>query len=200
LYFRARFSTGAYSLSQLPKDSVSEVAFAGRSNCGKSSAINTITRNSRLARTSKTPGRTQQINYYRLGDQRYLVDLPGYGYAKVSQKLRDHWRHTLQNYFRSRSALRGLLLIMDIRQPLTELDWLMVEACDQARIPFHCLLTKADKLSKGAGKQAQADASRELDSQGLQVTLQLFSATKALGVERVHQMLDGWLGLSPDVL
>lgn len=178
------------NLGQLPEDSGKEVAFAGRSNVGKSSVINTITGNRHLARTSKTPGRTQQLNYFGLDGQKRLVDLPGYGYARVSQRVQQHWSKLLDRYFRERRSLVGLVLVMDIRHPLKAYDTQMLEWCDSVGLPVHILLNKSDKLSRGA-----ANACLQMISQQIRygnVQLQLFSALKRTGLEQVRQVLDQW--------
>ncbi|HEB94511.1 MAG TPA: YihA family ribosome biogenesis GTP-binding protein [Gammaproteobacteria bacterium] len=201
LYQRVQFIMGAHSLTQLPPDQGIEIAFAGRSNAGKSSAINKITGQKSLARTSKTPGRTQQINFFKLDEMRHIVDLPGYGYAKVSEKVKRHWQKTLGDYLRQRQSLRGLILMMDIRHPFTEFDRQMLAWCQHEGMPTHILLTKADKLGRGAASSAlqkvrntlvkEFGAARE-DSW---VTVQLFSALKGTGVEEALDILDAWFEL-----
>jgi GTP-binding protein len=192
VYFKAHYSGSTYSLSQLPPDKGIELAFAGRSNAGKSSAINTITRQRGLARVSRTPGRTQMINHFIVDEGRFLVDLPGYGYAKVPQKTRHHWQHALQAYLTTRASLRGLLLVMDIRHPLQESDWQMIEWCSTAGLDLHILLTKADKLSRVAANQTLRATAQELETAGVQASLQLFSAHDQAGLEDVHTLLDEW--------
>jgi GTP-binding protein len=193
LYCRAEFTTAAYNLKQLPEDSRAEVAFAGRSNAGKSSAINTITRHGKLARTSKTPGRTQEINYFGLGDGLYLADLPGYGYAKVPKKQLEHWRHTLTQYLVSRKPLRCLILVMDIRHPLTDYDWLLINAAQRGGVGLHCLLTKADKLSRSQANAVLMKSRDELAEAGIEATLQTFSSLKKQGIDDAHELLDMYL-------
>jgi GTP-binding protein len=193
---QAAFLISAAKVDQCPDDSGFEVAFAGRSNAGKSSALNTLT-HANLARTSKTPGRTQLLNFFRLDDERRLVDLPGYGYAKVPIPLKQHWQHHLEAYLGSRESLVGVVLLMDIRHPLTDFDRLMLDWAAASRMPMHILLTKADKLAFGAAKNALLKVQREI-RQGWgedNVSLQLFSAPKRQGVEEAHQVLAGWLGL-----
>ncbi|MGH1487709.1 MAG: ribosome biogenesis GTP-binding protein YihA/YsxC, partial [Cellvibrionaceae bacterium] len=148
-YKTAEFAQSAPDLARCPKEGGAEVAFAGRSNAGKSSAINTLTGNRKLARTSKTPGRTQLINYFKIDDERYLVDLPGYGYAKVPMKMKREWDKNLSEYLRERQSLRGLILLMDIRRPMQEFDTMMLNWAVEAEMPVHILLTKMDKLKKG---------------------------------------------------
>lgn len=204
LYQQASFVSGAHTLSQLPPDEGMEVAFAGRSNSGKSSAINRITGQKALARTSKTPGRTQQINYFALDAQRALVDLPGYGYAKVSGKVKRHWQHTLEAYLLQRQALRGLVLMMDIRHPFTDFDRQMIHWCQHSGMPLHILLTKADKLSRGAAGNALQQVRRVLAQEyGVAreqpwATVQLFSALKGTGVEEAWGQLDRWFAMGPE--
>lgn len=181
-------------LDQLPLDEGAEVAFAGRSNAGKSSALNVLTEQKSLARTSKTPGRTQMINYFSLDEERRLVDLPGYGYAKVPEKVKRHWVATLEDYLQQRQCLRGLVMLMDIRHPLTDFDRVMLAWCRQAQMPVHVLLTKADKLKRGAAKTALLTVRRELQNDYPDATIQLFSALKREGVDEAYKVLDHWLG------
>ena len=151
---RAKFLLSAPTLRQCPEDSGCEVAFAGRSNAGKSSAINTLTDNKNMARTSKTPGRTQLINYFEVGQDKRLVDLPGYGYAKVPKAVKAKWDHHLAEYLQLRQSLVGLILLMDIRHPLQDYDQQMLNWAAQAGLPVHILLTKADKLKRGPAKSS----------------------------------------------
>lgn len=201
-YQNAVFVTGAHALNQLPPDQGVEVAFAGRSNSGKSSAINRITGQNRLARTSKTPGRTQQINFFRIDEGRHIVDLPGYGYAKVSEKVKRHWQGTLESYLRKRGALKGLVLMMDIRHPMTEFDCQMLGWSHYTSMPVHILLTKSDKLGRGAAGNVLQKVRRILTEEyGVEredpwVTVQLFSALKGVGVDEVREKLDLWFGFS----
>jgi GTP-binding protein len=190
VYFNTTFTKSARTLDQLPQDSHAEVAFAGRSNSGKSSAINVITRNRKLARTSKTPGRTQLINHFEVTPGQYLVDLPGYGYAKVSKSQLAHWRTTLGGYLLSREPLRCLIIVMDIRHPLSDHDWRLIDWAMQAQIDLHCLLTKSDKLSRGAARNTLLNTSARLEQDGIECTLQIFSALKKTGVEDAHELLD----------
>ncbi|EPC00053.1 GTP-binding protein YsxC [Litchfieldella anticariensis FP35 = DSM 16096] len=194
-YQTARFLTSAPTLAQCPPDLGCEVAFAGRSNAGKSSAINALTQQKALARTSKTPGRTQLINFFSLAgdDACRMVDLPGYGFAKVPEKVKLEWQRHLAEYLRERQSLRGLVLVMDVRHPLTEFDEMMLGWADDKDMPVHILLTKADKLKSGAVKNAlQQVRSRLRDWEDL-VSVQLFSALKRQGVEEAHERLDDWL-------
>ncbi len=192
VYFSAAFETSAADSRQCPV-AKAEVAFAGRSNAGKSSAINTLTRNGKLARTSKTPGRTQLINHFALGDGRFLVDLPGYGYAQVSKARQRAWQVALSRYLVHREALRGLVIVMDIRHPLTDSDWTLIDLQQQGSAALHVLLTKSDKISRNLGKQTLERVRRELEEAGVEATLQDFSALKQTGVDDVHAVLDGWL-------
>lgn len=194
-YVSARFLISAPSLASCPADSGAEVAFAGRSNAGKSSAINVITQQKALARTSRTPGRTQLINFFSLGEnsQCRLVDLPGYGFAKVPEKVKLEWQRHLAEYLQKRASIKGLVLVMDVRHPLTEFDLTLLDVADERELPVHILLTKADKLKRGAAKAAlQLVRTRLQEWQDL-VTIQLFSALKREGVEEAHQRLDQWL-------
>jgi GTP-binding protein len=168
------------------------VAFAGRSNAGKSSALNTITNRKSLARTSKTPGRTQHLVFFRLNDETRLVDLPGYGYAKVPEKMKLTWGQAMAEYLQTRKSLRGLILLMDVRHPLTEFDQQMLEWCHHAEMRVHILLTKADKLKRGPAQSTLLKVKQTLAHYPL-VTLQLFSSLKKQGVEEAREKLKNWL-------
>jgi GTP-binding protein len=192
-YRKAAFLTSAAKVSQCPPDLGWEVAFAGRSNAGKSSAINSLTQNHKLARTSRTPGRTQLINFFEVGEEQRIVDLPGYGYAKVPQKIKDEWNKQLENYLRERQSLRGLILLTDIRHPLQPFDQQMLGWAEQAQMPVHLLLTKCDKLSKGAGKQTLMQVRAKLAHMGELINCQLFSALKHQGHDELIAVLDRWL-------
>jgi GTP-binding protein len=194
-YRRARFLTSAARLDQVPPDAGMEVAFAGRSNSGKSSALNTLCQQKSLARTSKTPGRTQLLNFFELDGMRRLVDLPGYGYAKVAQATKRRWQGSLEAYLTERRCLRGLLLLMDCRHPMKEFDCKMLEWNAQHGLPAHILLTKADKLKRGAAANALRQVRRELGALAGQASVQLFSALKHLGIDEAHAVLDRWLEL-----
>ena len=192
---QADFMISAAKVDQCPPDEGFEVAFAGRSNAGKSSALNTLTHAS-LARTSKTPGRTQLLNFFRLDDERRLVDLPGYGYAKVPIPLKQHWQRHLEAYLGSRESLAGLILMMDIRHPLTEFDCMMLDWSLASHMPMHILLTKADKLAFGAAKNALLKVRQDIrKGWGEGVSIQLFSAPKRQGIEEAQAVLAQWLGL-----
>lgn len=197
LYRQARFLCSAHALRDLPPDQGQEVAFAGRSNAGKSSALNAITDQRSLARISKTPGRTQLINVFPCSDTIALVDLPGYGYAKVPAKLRGHWEQTLPAYLAEREALRGLILIMDCRHPMQAFDESMLAWSQAAGLPVHILLTKADKLSRGKAQQTLLAVRRQLDEHFPGVSVQLFSAQTRQGVAEAHAVLDRLFGLAP---
>ncbi|QIL90652.1 ribosome biogenesis GTP-binding protein YihA/YsxC [Microbulbifer harenosus] len=194
---RAQFLTSAPTLAECPEDSGAEVAFAGRSNAGKSSAINALTNNGKLARTSKTPGRTQLINFFSLTEHQRLVDLPGYGYAKVTRSMKDEWQRHLAFYLEQRRCLKGLVLLMDIRQPLKEFDLHMLTWAVSSGLPAHILLTKADKLKNGPANNARFAVEKELKALNLftNVTVQTFSATKRQGLEKLEQRLNQWLAL-----
>lgn len=186
----ARFQTSAQHLQQSPPDTGAEVAFAGRSNAGKSSAMNALTRNSKLARTSKTPGRTQLINYFTLStDNCRLVDLPGYGYAKVNRDMKEDWERNIGEYLADRLSLRGIVLVMDVRHPMTEFDEMMVRWAIQTQMPLRALLTKSDKLKKGPAKTTLMKVRSQLQSQANWLSAQLFSSLKKEGVAE----LEGWL-------
>lgn len=197
LYRRAQYSGSATQLSQLPPDDGYEVAFAGRSNAGKSSAINTITDIKSLARTSKTPGRTQMINFFDLDQSRSIVDLPGYGYAKVPEKMKLNWQKTLAKYLETRQCLRGLMLMMDIRHPLKDFDLQMIAWANQAELPVHILLTKSDKLKFGAAKQTMMKVISDLKKDKLSATVQLFSSLQKTGKEDAIAKLDQWFEVEP---
>lgn len=179
--------------SGLPAPDGPEVAFAGRSNAGKSSAINTLVGHTRLAFVSKTPGRTQLINYFKLVHGGFLVDLPGYGYAQVPVEVRRAWAGLIERYLKERESLVGLVLIMDARHPLTQLDWNMIEWFSVSGKPMHVLLTKADKLTRSAQAATLADVRRQLSGMGDQVTVQLFSSLKKTGVDDVGVVVAPWL-------
>lgn len=197
LYRAAYYNGSATQLSQLPDDTGYEVAFAGRSNAGKSSAINTITGIKSLARTSKTPGRTQMINFFALDEARSLVDLPGYGYAKVPEKTKLRWQETLAQYLETRDCLRGMILLMDIRHPLKAFDQQMLLWAQAAALPVHILLTKSDKLSRGAAQSALAGVKRELQTLQIEASVQSFSSLKKQGRDNVIQKLDEWFEIPP---
>ena len=197
-YQRACFLTAAERLDQAPADTGREVAFAGRSNAGKSSAINTLCHQRQLARTSKRPGRTQLLIFFELDDKRRLVDLPGYGYAKVSEAIKRAWQEHMADYLRRRQSLAGLVVVMDIRHPLTQFDRQMVAWGHGSELPILLLLTKADKLKRGAAAATRLQVLREVKGLGGQVTVELFSALTRDGVEPVQAVLDQWLSVVGD--
>ena len=197
LYPEARFITSAARAAQFLPDEGAEVAFAGRSNAGKSSAINTILNRRDFARTSKTPGRTQLINFFALANGQRLVDLPGYGYARVSKEMREQWREMLGDYFDSRESLAGLMVIVDSRRGVLEFDLQMLHWGRALDCQLHVLLTKADKLSRRSAAAALVAAQQEL--QDLRVSVQLFSATSKLGLEPARAALAEMLVSLPPV-
>ena len=193
---RARYLLSAHNAGQLPEDGGWEVAFAGRSNAGKSSALNALTRQNALARVSKTPGRTQQLVFFEVQPQRYLVDLPGYGYAKVPQELQAHWQAFIDRYFRTREALKGLVVVMDIRHPLKEYDLQMLGYAVNRGLPAHALLTKADKLGRGQQAQTLQKVRKELASRFADsVTVQAYSGESRQGVDEAREVVGRWLEL-----
>jgi GTP-binding protein len=195
VYKQASFLKGVARLGALPADSGAEVAFAGRSNAGKSSVINALTGQRALARISKTPGRTQQLNFFVLDDEDHrLVDLPGYGYANVPIPVKRQWALLVEGYLVSRRSLRGVVLLMDARRPFTDGDRQLVDWCAHAGIATHILLNKSDKLSRGAGARVLADARKLLAPRGEQHVVQLFSATRKTGTDELAARLDAWLG------
>lgn len=188
------FLTSAWQPKQFPADQGAEVAFAGRSNAGKSSALNAITGRRDLARTSKTPGRTQLINFFALNPRQRLADLPGYGYAKVPEKMRDHWRQLMERYVETRASLAGVVIVMDSRHPLTEFDWQMLEWTGAQNLPVHLLLTKADKLGRG---ESMATLKKVRAQVGDGVTAQLFSAVNKTGVDEARKVVLAMLDAPP---
>ncbi|MBK8816628.1 MAG: YihA family ribosome biogenesis GTP-binding protein [Methylococcaceae bacterium] len=194
LYHQAKFLKSSPSLKDTPPDIGKEIAFAGRSNAGKSSAINTLTRQNSLARTSKTPGRTQLLNFFEINEDIRFVDLPGYGYAKVPEAVKKQWHQLMEIYMNERQSLCAIVLVMDVRHPLTEFDWQMVEWSRHKRLALHILLTKADKLTFGAAKNTLLHVQRELRNVDIPVTVQLFSALKKTGVDEVHDVLNALFG------
>ncbi|WP_297800545.1 ribosome biogenesis GTP-binding protein YihA/YsxC [Arenimonas sp. GDDSR-1] len=191
---QAEFVLSANALAQLPKDSLAEVAFAGRSNAGKSTALNALCNQNSLARTSKTPGRTQHLVYFRITENRYLVDLPGYGYAKVPIAVRDHWQAFITRYFQIREPLVGLVLVMDVRHPLRDYDLQMLDYAFKRNISVHCLLTKADKLGRSEQARTLALVKKELAGRA---SAQLFSGSAKLGLDEAREVVTGWLMAAP---
>jgi GTP-binding protein len=198
LYRQVTFLTSAAKLNQTPTDTGYEVAFAGRSNAGKSSAINTLCDQKTLARTSKTPGRTQLLNFFSIDEQRRIVDLPGYGYAKVSEGIKREWQGTLAAYLEDRDCLRGLMLMMDIRHPLKDYDLQMLQWADHIALPVHVLLTKADKLKKGPAASTVLRVRQTLVAMNAAFSVQAFSSLKKSGIDEAHQRLDDWFELAAE--
>lgn len=197
LFRHTTFIKSAARLSQCPVDEGREVAFAGRSNAGKSSALNRITSQSRLARTSKTPGRTQLLNFFAVGETTRLVDLPGYGYAAVPESMKLEWQKHLGEYLEKRESLAGLVLIMDVRHPLKEFDQMMIEWSIHHQLAMHILLSKADKLGKTQAASALAAVKRGIPK-GSPITVQLFSSTEGTGTDEARGVIAGWLGALDD--
>lgn len=198
LFQKAVFHTTVANLNDLPGDSRSEIAFAGRSNAGKSSAINTLARHTRLAYVSKTPGRTQHLNYFLLAEGKYLVDLPGYGFAKAPEEIRSQWEDLLAPYLAYREPLAGLVLIMDCRHPLTDLDMQMLQWFAPTGKPVHVLLSKADKLTRQEQARVLREVKAVLAGIGERFSVQLFSSLNRSGVEEAEGVLGGWLGIPPE--
>jgi len=197
-YRQTAFLTSAAKLTQTPADEGFEVAFAGRSNAGKSSAINTLCDQKSLARISKTPGRTQLLNFFALDGQRRIVDLPGYGYAKVSEGIKREWQGALAAYLEQRECLRGLMLLMDIRHPLKDYDLQMLNWAKHISLPVHVLLTKSDKLKKGPASAAVLKVRAALHEINPEFTVQAFTSLKRSGVDEAHARLDAWFGFADD--
>ncbi len=195
LFRGASFYITAHHLTDLPPPLGPEIAFAGRSNAGKSSAINTLVDHNRLAFVSKTPGRTQQINFFSLPGGAFLVDLPGYGYAKVQRELRAHWEQLLSTYLQTRASLFGMVLIMDARHPLTPLDAQMLDWFASTGKPVHVLLSKADKLTRQEGQKTLRAVQARLHEYAPNYTAQLFSSLKKQGMDETEEVISSWLGI-----
>ncbi|WP_119327890.1 ribosome biogenesis GTP-binding protein YihA/YsxC [Cysteiniphilum halobium] len=196
-YRQAKYVMGASLVEQLPHDYGIEVAFAGRSNAGKSSALNTLTEQTKLARVSKTPGRTQLINLFELEEHKRLVDLPGYGYAKVSEKIKASWQKTLEMYLTTRACLKGIVLLVDSRHPIKSFDCMMIEAAVQNDLNLHVLLTKADKLNNSEKAKAEhllRDYLKQVRAPE-NISFQLFSAQSKMGLDKLKHKLDEWYNL-----
>jgi len=191
-YLSAHYVISAHRLDQLPPDEGFEVAFAGRSNAGKSSAINALTGQKSLARTSKTPGRTQQIVIFEIDPERRIADLPGYGFARVPEKLKAHWRAVMQRYFEERACLRGVILVMDVRHPMKPFDEQMLAWCSASGVPCHVLLTKADKLKRGPAQAALHAVCRDLPPGS---SAQVFSARTGDGLDGLVDCLGEWYAM-----
>lgn len=192
---QARFGLSVPEARLLPADVGREIAFAGRSNAGKSSALNVLCAQRGLARTSRTPGRTQHIVVFELDDERRLIDLPGFGYAKVAKSMRAHWEEALPEYLETRASLAGLILLMDIRHPLKPQDVAVLEWCNHAGVPAHVLLNKSDKLGRGAATATLHQLTSAMRKQGWAASAQLFSALKQHGTEQAWPLLAEWLQL-----
>jgi GTP-binding protein len=192
LFSKAKFFVTVNHLRDLPQHGGKEVAFAGRSNAGKSSAINALANRTRLAFTSKTPGRTQHINFFSLGEDYFLVDLPGYGYAKVPPDVQQHWEHLLSQYLQTRKMLCGLVIIMDARHPLTDLDIQMLDWFAPTGKPIHILLTKSDKLSRQQSMQVLRHVKLFLSDHFPHCSVQLFSSPKKSGLDEANAIIGGW--------
>ncbi len=194
-YTRATFLLSVAELDQLPADEGIEVAIIGRSNAGKSSVLNQLTQNAKLARVSKTPGRTQHINLFGLDDQRRLADLPGYGYAKVPLAVKQRWQQLLSNYLSERQCLRGLLMVMDIRHPLKPFDLEMLAWAAESQLAIHILLNKADKLTQQFAAKSLRDVKAALATTPGEVSVQTFSASKGSGAKALRDKLAEWFDI-----
>lgn len=192
LYHKTRFLLSTLDFAKDVPDQGFEVAFCGRSNAGKSSAINALANQRTLARTSKTPGRTQHLVFFQVDASRRLVDLPGYGFAKAPGQAQERWRRALENYFKQRRCLKGVFLIMDVRHPLTEFDLRMIKWCEHHQRPLHLLLSKADKLNYGPARNTLLKVQKALVEYSQPLSCQLFSATKKIGIDQAHAVLDRW--------
>jgi len=197
-YQQTSFLTSAPDITALPPDTGIEVAFAGRSNAGKSSALNTLTRQNSLARTSKTPGRTQLINTFRLADEKRLIDLPGYGFAKVPLAVKEKWQKSLGEYLMKRQSLKGLVVLMDIRHPLKDLDQQLIHWAVQSQLSVLLLLTKADKLSPGPRKKTLLEVREASLAFMGDVTVHTFSSLSKQGLTELEQVLDDWYSRDTD--
>jgi GTP-binding protein len=195
-YQQTRFILGTPDARRAPPDEGVEVAFAGRSNAGKSSALNVLTGQRALARISKAPGRTREINFFEVQEGIRLVDLPGYGYAKVSRSMKQQWQRNISTYLETRQSLGGVIVLMDVRHPLKEIDQQILGWCHAANLLTHVLLTKSDKLKRGPAKAALLQTRKALQALHPEATLQLFSAHTRDGAEELQRVLDEWLGLA----
>ena len=189
---KATFTISAPDIRKLPEDSGVEVAFAGRSNAGKSSALNTLTNQKSLARTSKTPGRTQLINVFEIGENQRLIDLPGYGFAKVPLEMKKKWQKALGEYLEKRESLKGLVVLMDIRHPLKDLDMDLIQWAADSELPVLALLTKCDKLSQGARSTEVLKVKKALASLNADIKVQAFSSLKRTGAEQADTVICNW--------
>ena len=195
-YQHAKFLKSAALVKQLPEDIGIEIAFAGRSNAGKSSALNCLTGIRQLARTSKTPGRTQLINVFTLSDEQHrLIDLPGYGYAKVALHIRQEWQKNLAHYLEARKSLKGLILLMDIRHPLKDLDQMMLSWAIERELPVHILLTKSDKISRGLAQSTMHKIRQQYELLDSLISIQTFSSLKKQGIDELITTLNAWYSI-----
>jgi GTP-binding protein len=198
-YQQAQFILGTPDTRRAPADTGMEIALAGRSNAGKSSALNVITGQHALARISKAPGRTREINFFAIANDRRLVDLPGYGYARVARSIKDQWQQNIARYLETRQSLSGVIVLMDVRHPLKDTDRQVLGWCHAAGLPTHVLLTKSDKLKRGPAKSTLLAVRKELSRLHPDASAQLFSALNRDGIDQLHAVLDVWLGFSaPD--
>lgn len=199
-YHKAKFLLSVAEIKQLPPDQGIEVAMVGRSNAGKSSVLNRITQNKGLARVSKTPGRTQLVNIFVLDEARRIVDLPGYGYAKVPLSAKLKWQKTVDAYIEGRDCLKGVVLIMDIRHPFKELDSQLLKYCNHRNLPVHLVLNKADKLSNNQIAIVQREVKATLTEYHNSVTFQIFSALKGTGLDQLYSVLNKWYELDAQII
>jgi GTP-binding protein len=190
---KAHFITSAPSIKQCPDDTGAEVAFAGRSNAGKSSALNTLAQQNKLARTSKTPGRTQLINFFEIEPDIRIVDLPGYGFAKVPDRMKREWQRNMSEYLEERQSLKALVLVMDIRHPLSDFDVMMCDWALDVQMPVHILLTKSDKLKRGPAQSTRLQVQKTMDRMGDLLTIQTFSSLKKEGVDELQKQVSAFL-------
>lgn len=190
---KAHFITSAPSIKQCPDDTGAEVAFAGRSNAGKSSALNTLAQQNKLARTSKTPGRTQLINFFEIEPDIRIVDLPGYGFAKVPDRMKREWQKNMSEYLEERQSLKALVLVMDIRHPLSDFDVMMCDWALDVQMPVHILLTKSDKLKRGPAQNTRLQVQKTMDRMGDLLTIQTFSSLKKEGVDVLQKQVSAFL-------
>ncbi len=197
-YQQAKFLQSASSENSLPPEFGNEVAFAGRSNSGKSSTLNKLCQQKSLARTSKTPGRTQLINFFSLPEEKFLVDLPGYGYAKVPEKIKLQWQKFIEIYLTQRSPLAGLVIMMDIRRPMLENDMNMLNWANSRNLPVHVVLNKSDKLKHGQAKSALLKTQQQLKQVNPDYTVQIFSALKGTGIDELKKQLNIWFKNEPN--
>ena len=195
---KAHFITSAPSIKQCPDDTGAEVAFAGRSNAGKSSALNTLAQQNKLARTSKTPGRTQLINFFEIQAGIRIVDLPGYGFAKVPDRMKREWQKNMSEYLEERQSLKALVLVMDIRHPLSEFDVMMCDWANDVQMPVHILLTKSDKLKRGPAQSTRLQVQKSLQHMGDLLSVQTFSSLKKEGVDVLQKQVSAFLSLGDE--